>query len=87
MAYLWERQKYHGEEFLLAGEMRESFTEQVASELERTSREGNLCEQRTRGRRTMRNTLGACLAPGHERAREEERKWPRDMAGARWPNA
>lgn len=27
-----------GEEFLLAGEMRESFTEQVASELERTSR-------------------------------------------------
>lgn len=27
-----------GEDFLLAGEMRESFTEQVASELERTCR-------------------------------------------------
>lgn len=30
---------------------------------------------------------GACLPPGHERAREEERKWPRDIAGARQAKA
>lgn len=68
-----------GEEFLLTEEMRESVTEQVTSELERTSRQGNLCELRTRCMSATRNALGkarngACLARGYERARKQERE-------------
>lgn len=68
-----------GEEFFLTGEIRENVTERVTSELERTSRQGNLCEQRTRDMSATRNALGkarngACLAPGYERARKQERE-------------
>lgn len=59
MLYLWERQGVGpGKDFLLAGEMRESFIEQVTSELERTSRWGNLCVQRPRDVRATSNALG-----------------------------
>lgn len=42
-----------GQGCLLAGQMRESFPEQVASELERRSRQADLCEQRTRAQAVL----------------------------------
>lgn len=49
VAYLWESKDIRpGQGSLLAGEIRESFTEQVTAESERTSRWGELCGQRTR---------------------------------------
>lgn len=58
VACLWESRDIRpGPGSLLAGEIRGSFTEQVASESERTSRWRELCGQRTR-RVSTGNVLG-----------------------------
>lgn len=76
-----------GEGSLLAREMRESFTEQVASELDRNPRWGNLCEQRTRGVRAQEVPWERPVRHLGMRTRREERKWAGDVAGARWLKA
>lgn len=78
-----------GEGSLLYGEVRESFTQQVASELERTSQLGEPVwagDQREVWE-YGRGLNGACLTPGHQRGRREEREWARGADGAGWLEA